>query len=191
MTFSKVALPVFFALLVGAMVAPLAGQGQPPAGAPGRGQGRGEAPPPPPQAGHPSGQLVIWGDISLFEKMGTPDNCILTNRFRRGQRVGFRMTAIDGGTGEVENTATLVAHINYMGQTIDVPMRFRGAAGPTAPAPRGYLRAPANLWTGFWVVPGDAPTGVLSYTVTATDKFGRKATFTPFPFETSQLTIVS
>jgi hypothetical protein len=192
MNCSRIAVPALFALLIGATVAPLAGQGQPPAGAQGgRGQGRGEAPPPPPQAGHPSGQLVIWGDVALFEKPGTPDNCILTNRFKRGQRIGFRMTAFDGGSGEVENTATIVAHINYMGKTIDVPMRFRGAAGPTAPPPRGYLRPPANLWTGFWLVPDDAPTGVLSYTVTATDKFGRKATFTPFPYETSQLTIVS
>jgi hypothetical protein len=157
----------------------------------GQERGRGApAPPPPPQAGHPSGKLVIWGDLSLFEKPGTPNNCILTNRFTRGQRVGFRMTAIDGGTGEVENTATLVAHVNYMGKTIDVPMRFRGAAGPTAPPPRGYLRPTAELWTGFWLVPEDAPTGTLSYTVTATDKFGRTATFTPFSYETSQLMIV-
>ena len=129
--------------------------------------------------------------MALFSTQADPDNCILTNRYKRGQRIGFRMTAFDGGTGEVENTAVLVAHISYMGKTIDVPMRFRGAAGPTAPPPRGYLRPPTNLWTGFWLVPEDAPTGILSYTVTATDKFGRKATFTPFPYEGSQLTIVS
>ena len=45
-------------------------------------------------------QLIIWGDVALFEKFGTPDNCILTSRFRKGQRVGFRMTAIDGGRSE-------------------------------------------------------------------------------------------
>ena len=104
----------------------LSGQAQ----APAQGQGRGQpAPPPPPQAGHPSGKLVIWGDVALFNKPDDPDNCILTNRFKRGQRVGFRMTAIDGGTGEVENTAILVAHVNYGGKTVDAPMRWRGAAG--------------------------------------------------------------
>jgi hypothetical protein len=177
-------------LLVGGLVATLAAQGQPAAPAQGRGQGRGEAPPPAAQPGHPQGKLIIWGDTSLFEKPGTPDNCIVTNRFKRGQRLGFRMAAFDGGTGDVENTAELVAHVNYGGKTIDVPMRFRGGAGPNAPAPRGYLRAPANLWVGFWMVPNDAPTGTLSYTVTATDRFGRTATFTPFPYETSQITIV-
>jgi hypothetical protein len=100
------------------------------------------------------------------------------------------MTAIDGGTGEVENTAILVAHVTSGGKTVDAPMRWRGAAGPAAPPPNGYLRSPAELWTGFWTVPGDAPTGTLSYTVTATDRFGRNATFIPFSAEASQLVIV-
>jgi hypothetical protein len=165
------------------------------AAAQGRAQGEGRAqaatPPPPPQAGHPSGKLVIWGDVALFERPGTPNNCILTNRFMKGQRVGFRMTAIDGGSGEVENTAVLTVHLAYAGKTVDIPMRWRGGAGAAAPPPRGYLRPPVNLWTGFWVVPDDASTGVVTYTVTATDRFGRTATFVPFSYETSQITIIS
>jgi hypothetical protein len=154
-------------------------------------QGRNEAPaPPPPQAGHGMGKLVIWGDLALFTPPTAPDNCILTNRFKKGQKVGFRMTAIDGATAEVENSATLVVHVNYGGKTVDAPMRWRGAAGPNSPAPRGYLRTPVELWTGSWVVPDDAPTGRISYTVTGTDKFGRTASFRPFSAEASQLVIV-
>ena len=156
--------------------------------------GHAQAPAPPaapaPQAGHPAGKLVIWGDIALFSVPTDPNNCILTNRFKRGQKVGFRMTAFDGGTGDVENTAVLVVHVTSAGKTIDAPMRWRGAAGPTAPAPNGYLRSPFELWTGSWVVPDDAAAGVLSYTVTATDRFGRKASFTPFSAQASQLVIV-
>jgi hypothetical protein len=133
---------------------------------------------------------VIWGDLVLFTPPTAADNCILTNRFKRGQRVGFRMTAHDGGSGEIENSAVLTAHLTYAGRTVDVPMRWRGAAGPTAPAPRGYLRSPVELWTGSWTVPDDASTGVLKYTVTATDRFKRTASFTPFSAEASQLTIV-
>jgi hypothetical protein len=180
------------AFIVVATASILAGQGQ--AGATVQAQGRGEgrggqqpAAPPPTQPGHPSGKLVIWGDVALFERPGTPNNCILTNRFSKGQRVGFRMTAIDGGSGDVENTAVLTAHVKYGGKTIDIPMRWRGGGGAT---PRGYLSAPVNLWTGFWVVPDDAPTGTLSYTITGTDRFGRMASFTPFSYETSQITIV-
>src|SRR3989304_281607 len=138
----------------------LAGQGQVPAPSPAQGQGRGQpSASPPRQAGHPSGKLLLWGDIALFVRPGEPDGCILSNRYRRGQRVGFRMTAIDGGTGEVENTAVLVAHVTYAGRTIDVPMRWRGEAGPAAPPPRGVLRPPGRLRAGHWAVAAGVPPG--------------------------------
>src|SRR5688572_14761492 len=93
--------------------------------------GRGAAPPPEPQHGHPSGQLIIWGDSALFDGRLNPENCILLSRFKRGMRMGFRMTAIDGGTGETENTATITGHLTYTSRTkgkltIDFPMRWRG-----------------------------------------------------------------
>ena len=190
MRVGTLACSVGLVLVVVASASTLAGRAQAPQ-APSAAQGRGQpAAPPPTQPGHPSGQLVIWGDVALFSGPTDPDNCILTNRYKRGQRVGFRMTAMDGGTGEVENSAVLVAHVTYAGRTVDAPMRWRGAAGPTAPPPRGYLRSPFNLWTGSWTVPDDAPIGRISYTVTATDRFGRKATFEPFSAEASQLVIV-
>jgi hypothetical protein len=46
------------------------------------------------------------------------------------------------------------------------------------------------MWTGAWIVPPDAPIGTINYTVTATDRFGRTATFSPFINHVSQLTIV-
>ena len=157
-----------------------------------RGRGQAPAAPPKARAGHPAGKLILWGDVALFVAPGQPDNCIQTNRYKRGQRLGFRMAANDGGTGEPENTAVLTAHLMIGGKTIDVPMRFRGAPDPAQPAPqpRGYTRPITNLWTGWWMVPADAMPGVLTYTVTATDQFGRQATFEPFSYDTSQLTIV-
>ena len=161
----------------------LAGQAQRGGG----GRGTQQFPPPEPQAGHPSGKLVIWGDVASFDVPATrPAHCILTNRFTRGQRLGFRMTAIDGGTGETENTAVLVAHLKYAGQTIDIPFRWRGQGDVN----NEYSRQPSEMWTGVWVVPMDAQIGKMSYTVTATDRFGRTATFSPFINEVSQIEIV-
>ena len=173
-------------LLVTAGGSIVAGQGAaPPQGA---GGGRGAPPPPPePQPGHPSGKLVIWGDLGDMSRPGTPLRCFNTNRFRRGQRAGFRMTAVDGGTGEVENTAEMVVHLNYAGKTIDIPMRWRGVGGFPAAE---YPRQPSEMWTGVWEVPADATTGIFDYTVTAKDRFGRTATFRPFPNHLSQFTIV-
>lgn len=167
---------------------PVIGQ-EGPAGPPAAGaRGRGAPPPPPePQPGHPSGKLVIWGDLTDFSRPGTPLRCYNTNRFTRGQRAGFRMTAIDGGTGEVERTAEMVVHLEFGGRTIDIPMRWRG----NQPFPKQeYLRPPVEMWTGVWDVPMDAPTGTFHYTVTAKDRFGRTASFTPFPNHLSQFTII-
>ena len=170
--------------------APAPAQGGAPAG-----RGRGAPPPPAAQPGHGQGKLVIWGDTALFDGRLNPENCLLMSRFKRGMRLGFRMTAIDGGTGETENTAVITGHLTYNSKTkgkltVDIPMRWRGAAGPSAPAPVGYLRVPLELWTGFWVVPEDAETGMISYTMTATDNFNRTASFRTFPDVGSQTYIV-
>jgi hypothetical protein len=195
--FSKVAsLLSLVALVTIAVGSTMSGQGQPAApgqgqpAAAGQGRGRGQPPPPPPpQDGHPSGKLVIWGDLASFDNMPPtlPTHCILTNRFKRGQRMGFRMTAIDGGSGEVENTAVLTVHLTVGGNTIDVPMRWRGQGGFPAAE---YPRQPSEMWTGVWNVPADAPIGTIKYTVTATDRFGRTASFSPFINVVSQLAIV-
>src|SRR5688572_7958505 len=163
--------------------------GQQPAAVTG-GRGAPPAPPPAKQPGHGTGKLVIWGDLASFQPRGHPMNCLTMNRFKRGEPVGFRMTAFDGGTGEVEHTAELTVHIIYGGKTIDIPMRYRGTAGPNAPPPSGYLRPLVELWTGRWDVPPEAPTSMLLYTVSAKDAFGRTTIFQPFSFSSSQLTIV-
>jgi hypothetical protein len=164
------------------------GQGQAPAPGGGRGRGRLDPPTPPAvQAGHPSGKLVIWGDMADFTRPAPVLRCYATSRFHRGQRAGFRMTAVDGGTGEVENSTEMVIHITHAGNTFDLPMRWRG----NQPYPADeYIHAPVEMWTGVWEVPADAPLGTASYTVTAKDKFGRTATFNPFPNHLSQLAIV-
>ncbi len=188
MASSLKALPILAltALVTIAAVTVVVGQGQPPTG--GRGRGRLDPPTPPAvQPGHPSGKLVIWGDLADFTRPGPVLRCYATSRFKRGQRAGFRMTAVDGGTGEVENSTDMVIHVTHGGKTFDLPMRWRG--NQSYPGDE-YLRAPVEMWTGVWEVPEDAPLGTVSYTITAKDKFGRTATYIPFPNHLSQLAIV-
>jgi hypothetical protein len=47
-----------------------------------------------------------------------------------------------------------------------------------------------EFWVGKWVVPDDAPMGIVRYTVTAKDSQGRTGEFKPFEVQASQLTIV-
>ena len=82
--------------------------------------------PQPPAPGQ--GKLIVYGDIALFYPPGHPDNCILRNRFKRGEPVGFRMFVADPSTGKREESAQLVVHVNVAGKTVDVPMRYRATA---------------------------------------------------------------
>ena len=82
--------------------------------------------PPPPAAG--TGKLIVYGDMALFQPPGHPENCILRNRFKRGEPVGWRMYVADPSTGEREPSATLVVHITVSGKNIDIPMRYRATA---------------------------------------------------------------
>jgi hypothetical protein len=137
-----------------------------------------QSPPASPAAG--KGKLIVYGDMALFQPPGHPENCILRNRFKRGDPVGFRMFVADPATGNREESAQLVVHIAYAGKTVDVPMRYRA----TEKQPE------RQFWVAKWMVPADAATGIIRYTVTATDKYGRSGEFKPFEVQASQLTIV-
>jgi hypothetical protein len=116
----------------------------------------------------------------MFTPPGTPENCILKSRFKRGDPVGFRMFVADPQTGNREESAQLVVHVIFAGKTQDIPMRYRATAA----------QPERQFWVAKWVVPQDAPIGIVRYTVTATDKYGRTGEFKPFEVQASQLTIV-
>src|SRR5215469_14011980 len=125
-------------------------------------------------------RLVLYGDLAYFFGPGKPLNCTLNNRYKRGDPVGFRMTAINPATGKRDRATQLVVHLNYAGKTLDLPMRDR----QTAQQPE------REFWVLKWMVPSDAPLGIVRYSVTAKDAEGRTGEWKPFEVETSQLTIV-
>jgi hypothetical protein len=135
------------------------------------------APAPPAQG---QGKLIVYGDMALFQPPGHPENCILRNRFKRGEPVGWRMFVADPSTGKREESAQLVVHLNASGKTVDIPMRYRATAA----------QPEREFWVAKWIVPQDTPVGIIRYTVTATDKYGRSGEFKPFEVQASQLTIV-
>ena len=134
-----------------------------------------------PVAGQGQGQLVMFADMALFSGNGQPRNCYTMNRYKAGEPVGFRVTVLDGATGQPAADAEVVVHLTYGGKTEDVPARYRGAG-------RGNLIP--NLWSAKWTVPAGA-TGVVGVTISAKDKGGRMAEWKPFPNAASHLTIVN
>jgi len=134
-----------------------------------------------PVPGHAQGErLVLSGDLAYFYGVGKPRNCILNSRYKHGEPVGFRMTAINPATGKRDRATKLVVHLNYFGKTIDLPMRDR----QTEQQPE------RDFFVAKWMVPDDAPLGIVRYTVTAVDPQGRTGEWKPFDVEASQLTIV-
>ena len=125
-------------------------------------------------------RLIVYGDTVLFLGPGLPLSCTHKSQFKRGDAIGFRMTAINPATGKRDRATQLVVHLIYAGQTIDVPMRDR----QNAQAPE------REFWVGKWIVPSDAMTGIVRYSVTAKDPQGRTGEYKPFEVEPSQLTIV-
>jgi len=126
-----------------------------------------------------SDRLILSGDLVYFLGGGKPGNCFMSNRYKRGEPVGFRMTALDAA-GMRDRATQLVVHITYGGKTIDVPMRDR----QTEQQPE------REFFVAKWVVPDDAPLGAVSYSVTAKDSRGRTGEWKPFEVAASQLTIV-
>jgi hypothetical protein len=128
-----------------------------------------------------TGTLILRGDMAYFLGPGKPKNCTLNNVYRRGDPVGWRIEAVDPQTAQHADPDTqLVVHLNYGGATKDIPMRWHGTdKTPTY-----------QFWVAKWIVPDDAPTGIVRFTVTAKDKFGRTGEYKPFDVEASQLTIV-
>ena len=126
------------------------------------------------------GRLILSGDITYFLGRGVPLNCVLNSRFKRGDPVGFRMTAINPETGTRDRGTQLVVHIAYGGRTIDLPMRDH----QTDRSPE------TDFWVAKWIVPEDAPVGIVRYTVTARDPQGRTGEWKPFENVQSLLTIV-
>jgi hypothetical protein len=127
-----------------------------------------------------AGKLIVYGDVVYFYPPGNARNCILNNQFKRGEPIGFRMTALDPATGKRDRTTQLVVHLSYAGKTVDVPMRDR----------QTDRQPEREFWVAKWVVPDDAPMGVVRFTVTASDAQGRSGEFKPFEVQASQITIV-
>ena len=125
-------------------------------------------------------KLFLRGETVLFLGVGIPHSCALNSYFKRGDRIGFRFTAINPATGTRDRASQLVVHLNYRGQTIDVPMRDR----------QNVKQPEREFWIAEWKVPDDAMTGLINYTVTARDPQGRTGEFKPFDVESSQITIV-
>jgi hypothetical protein len=140
----------------------------------------------------PGNTLVLWGDTVITGGPGVAAACVQLSRFKPGQGVLFRMTAINPAKGEFAEDAELTVKIDLPSGTstgiptsYELPMKYRG------PDDR------PGFWTVKWPLPPAAnwvfPSNnkiVLDYVVEARDSKNRTGRWEPFNVTNSLLTIV-
>lgn len=141
---------------------------------------------PAPQAQQSTAPLIIMSDMVEGTKNIPADqqkvrSCVLESQYPRNSEVVFRARVYDPKTGDMmDDTAVASLQVKLAnGQTIT--MKY--GAHPKTP-PNEYY------WTGSFVIPKDAPTGTMNYSIVATAKDGRTGTFKPFNVATSLLTVI-
>ena len=129
----------------------------------------------------PGRDLIVFGDLSIFWGPSKPKNCNLNNRYKHGEPVGWRI-----GRRSEDRQACRA------GGGADRAPDVRGRDAETSRCGGAQRRSSRNGSSGSpsGSCPIDAPTGIVRFTVTAKDKFGRTGEFKPFDVDASQLTIV-
>ena len=132
--------------------------------------------PPAPAAPLAAAKLFIAADMVQGSK-NVPDNlkasrsCVLTNRFAKNSEMVWRIRVGDPASGDMMGT-DLLSKVEVRLANGEV---LEAKYGPHPKEPPGE-----SFWTASWVVPKDAPTGTLTYTIVATDSQGRTGEWKPF-----------
>ena len=128
-----------------------------------------------------SDKLVIASDIvqgsrNIPKEQAALKSCVLSSRFPRNGEIVFRARVYDPSTGDLMDDVKLsgVQVKLANGKTVDLNY----GAHPKDP-PNEYY------WANNWVIPKDAPTGTLRYSITATAADGRSGQFEPFSVSAS------
>jgi hypothetical protein len=130
-------------------------------------------------AGQPAGEtkgietIALSGDI-VSEKNG----CVLQSRFAPGDKMIFRMNAIDPNTNQQAKNAKLQLHLST-GELLDMKIDHHPSTDKSAP----------EFWTAAYKVTNDTPAGTLNYYVTAEDG-QKKGEFKPFNISLSLPTVI-
>lgn len=120
--------------------------------------------------------MVIQADTVLSGQ------CVLSNQFKHGDAIVFRIRVIDTATGEPLAAEGLKSLVVELADGTKLDAHF-GQHPPQEPVD--------SYWTVAFPIPDDYPTGTFTYKVVATNGAGETATFVPFAVPPSQLTVVA
>ena len=108
--------------------------------------------------------------------------CVLSNQFKAGDTITFRIKVYDPTTGQtMDDKALKNVSIGFGSQKLDAA--YSGHPGGASATPTDHF------WAYCWKVPAGYPTGALNYQITATANDGRTGTFSEFNVAPSLVTI--
>lgn len=116
----------------------------------------------------PNNIIMVSGDT-----VSKNNGCVLSSRYAVGDKIIFRMNALDPETNKQIEDAKLQVHLST-GDVLDMAYGNHGED---------------NFWVVAYEVTEDTPTGALDYTVTA-ELGDRKGEYKPFNVKPSLLMIV-
>jgi hypothetical protein len=134
-----------------------------------------------PSAAQEAQKLFIEGDIVRGNTPAgiTGPVCVLTNQFKRREKIVFRIRVRDVAGTPLDDKALkgIVVELSD-GQKFAADYRARP---PVAVRKTLGLSEPLDyFWSAVWLIPEDYPTGSLSYKVVATDMQGNTQSWAPF-----------
>lgn len=108
--------------------------------------------------------------------------CNLDNVYARGSEVVWRAKVLGGANDSDLDDSQVKSLVVKLADGQTFPMKYGShpSQNPTD-----------NFWTASWTIPDTYPTGVVNYTITATDSSGNTATYKPFNSQPSLLTVTA
>jgi hypothetical protein len=145
-----------------------------------------------PSAAQEAQKLFIEGDIVRGNTPAgiTGPVCVLTNQFKRKEKIVFRIRVRDVAGAPLDDKALrgIVVELSD-GQKFAADYRARP---PVSVRKALGLSEPLDyFWSAVWLIPEDYPTGTLSYKVAATDMQGNTQSWTPFKDPRSLPTVMA
>jgi hypothetical protein len=119
----------------------------------------------------------VRGSTNLTAEEKPTQSCVQVNQFQKNEQIVFRIRVFDPSTGTaMDDQALDKVEVKLKDGTVLDAAKY--GAHPKDP-PNDYF------WTTSFTIPATYPSGTLDFTVTATDKEGRKGTFTPLHWPAS------
>jgi hypothetical protein len=126
-------------------------------------------------------KLFIEGDIVRGNTPAgiTGPVCVLTNQFKRKEKIVFRIRVRDVAGNPLDDKALKGIDVELSdGQRF--PADYRARPPVSVRKTLGLSEPLDYFWSAIWLIPADYPTGSLGYKVVATDMHGNTQSWTPF-----------